>query len=216
MTKRYHDLDKRIFMARLKDFSSKREILSLSLSLSWPNYLLVAHTVRIDRVTRPKQTLFPTARTKPLLRKSNWNFMVGSCRQPLTTFSFHIPFYRSFSLSFSRENARGTCVHVRGASLGVVRIDEGLLIIVPSLRQDESCICIPAPLSLFLSVFARLCRVSWFALAICLRRTPFLSFSSPFYDRGWLPQLFVYFRTNRKTVRSLRCLGIEKGYVLYL
>ncbi|KYQ49007.1 FERM domain-containing protein 3 [Trachymyrmex zeteki] len=35
----------------------------------------------------------------------------------------------------------------RATEASVVKIDEGPLIIIPSLRQDESCICIPAPLS---------------------------------------------------------------------
>jgi len=80
--------------------------------------------------------------------------MVESCQQPLTTLSFSMSFLSSpfpppsLSLSpFSRECARSMCTRDRGASLGVVRIDEGPLIIIPSLRQDESCICIPAPLS---------------------------------------------------------------------
>lgn len=80
--------------------------------------------------------------------------MVESCRQPLTTLSFSmlLSFPSSLALFLARMCARSMCIRDRGASLGVARIDEGPLIIVPSLRQDESCICIPAPLSFIRSL----------------------------------------------------------------
>lgn len=138
---------------------SERTILSL---LSSERTILSYNRTRREIVTRPKKTNAPI----PHRPDETSNLKVelkfhgrGPPRQPLTTFSFHVRFLLSLFLFHSlADESMCVCVRGRDASLGALRIDEGPLIIVPSLRQDESCICIPAPLSLSRCLCLR-CRV---------------------------------------------------------
>lgn len=154
-----------------------------------------------------------TVRTKPLIRKSSSKFHGWALPAAINNaFLFHVPFFPFLSLSFSRECARGMCIRDCGASLGVVRIDEGPLIIVPSLRQDESCICILAPLSFIrsLSLSLFLIRSSYLSPSYL----PFSLFLTLFLPSGVIPDrhwVFVCSRTNWRTVRSLCLSWSRKG-----
>lgn len=155
--------------------------------------------------------------------------MVGSCREPLTTFSFHIPFYRSFCPSLllfllARMRAKHVCIRVFSCG------EDRLLIIVPHpfAKMNRAFVYPRTPFALpFGSPRLSLSRLLIRPTAICLRRMPFLSFtalspfSTPFLslrvegDRR-RRSLSIPERTE-ETVRFAsvsRC--IEKGCVLYL
>lgn len=106
----------RVFMARLKDFSSERETLSLSLSdylfLSLPNCLLVAHTVRRSRHATETNSLSygsdETSNPKVEL-KFHGRVLPATINDVFLPHSL-LPLIFSLLLLLSRECARSMCV----------------------------------------------------------------------------------------------------------
>lgn len=73
---------------------------------SAPTELSSRNTMRREHHAIETSFTNSTVRTKPLIRKSSWNFMVESCRQPLTTLSFSTFLSFSSSLFLARMCAK--------------------------------------------------------------------------------------------------------------